>query len=529
MKKAFRRIVRMPRKYQIGFGALALVLLVVLFRMLGSGAPQASQQEAAHVTVASVASLSDQAGPLPVTGKVTSVSKANILAVSSGEIVSLSRSLGDRVGAGSVIASFENSSQRAAVLQAQGSYEGAQAALAKISGTTAENTGITSTQAATAAANAAVAARSALRSAYAALDDAVNIKADALISNPHSNIPRLNFDVSDSQLALNIQNQRVGLDALLESVRGLGTGEGDINAEAALMISKARTVESFLNTMVEALNKAITTPNFTASTQATYQASISGARSQVLASISSLTSAKSAYDSAVSSASVAGNSADAGLASDIASAQANVKAALGALNAAQANLEKTIIRAPISGTIVSLSIRRGDYVSAFSQVAQVSNPGALVIETYVTSADAKTLAVGGDALVNGTVEGVVTFIAPALDPTTGKIQVKVGLPEGERALTDGDTVTVSLERAATGSTQSSSKKEITIPIAAAKLTPSGPVVFTVSSSTLSARPVTFGTVLGGQVVIEEGLSLEMEIVTDARGLTDGQRVVVDSD
>lgn len=507
-----------------------VALVLIGLRVLGGGESAATTaKEMSHIRIASVASLSDQAGPLPVTGKVTSVSKASILAVSSGEIVSLPRALGDRVVAGSVIASFENSSQRAAVLQAQGAYEGALAALAKSSGSTAENSSITSSQAAQSAQNAAVAAASAVRSAYATLDDAINTKADALFSNPHSNLPQLNFSVSNSQLAIDLQNQRLSLDPLLKSAQDLGSGSGDVNAEVALMLTKARTVETFLATMVEALGKAITTPTFTTSEQAAYQASIGAARSSVLASISALTSAKSAYDTAVYSASAAANSANTGLANDIASAQANVKAALGSLNAAQANLEKTIIRAPISGTIVSLSITRGGYVSAFTQVAQISNPGALVVETYVTSDDAKTLAVGGKALLDGAVNGVVVFIAPALDPTTGKIQVKVGIPDSQRDLTDGDTVTVSLERSITGGSQSSSKKDITIPLAAAKFTPSGPVVFTVSSSTLMARPVVLGAVLGGQVAVLEGLTLDMEIAADARGLSDGQEVIVDSD
>ena len=97
------------------------------------------------------------------------------------------------------------------------------------------------------------------------------------------------------------------------------------------------------------------------------------------------------------------------------------------MQAAEANLEKTIIRSPISGTIVSLPITQGGFVSSFAQVAQVSNPGALEIDAYVTADDAKTIAVGGKAVISGTVQGVIVSIAPAIDPTTGKILVKVGI------------------------------------------------------------------------------------------------------
>jgi RND family efflux transporter MFP subunit len=284
----------------------------------------------------------------------------------------------------------------------------------------------------------------------------------------------------------------------------------------------------FLNDIVEALNKAVTNQNVSASMLASYQSSIAAARSEVISSISSLVSAKSAYDSAASGASVAQNSASSGTSNDIASAQANVKSALGALNAAQANLEKTIIRAPISGTIVSLPITRGGYVSSFSEVAQISNPSALEIEVYVTSDDAKTLSVGGKATIEGDVPGVIVFIAPALDPSTGKIQIKIGIPGKQSSFADGDAVAVSLERSAVkGGT--TAKNTITIPIAAAKITPAGPVVFTVSSSTLEANPVFFGPIIGDRVTVINGLTPEMVIVTDARGLSDGQEVVVDSE
>ncbi len=524
-------IKKLSLTYKIGGIVLLVVAGATIMHLArGSAASTDVLSDTTHVHIASVASLSDQTGPLPVTGKVSSVSKASILAVGSGEIVSLNRSLGDYVAAGSVIASFENSSQRAAVLQAQGAYEGAQASLAKASGSTAQNSNLNSAQAAQNAQNAASSAHSALLSAYASIDDAVHTKADALFSNPHSNLPQFNVNVSDSQLVIDIQNQRLGLDSLVDSIHTLGLDSSDatVGGNITSAIQKSQTVEVFLNDIVEALNKAITSPSVSASALASYQSSIAAARSEVISAISSLVGAKSAYDSAASGASVAQNSANSGTSNDIASAEANVKSAQGALNAAQANLEKTIIRAPISGTIVSLPITRGGYVASFSQVAQISNPSALEVEAYVTSDDAKTLVVGGKATIEDTTPGVVVFIAPALDPSTGKIQVKIGIPGNQTAFADGDAVAVSLERSTSKGSKTTTKSAITIPIAAAKITPDGPVVFTVASSTLQANPVFFGPIVGDRVTVINGLTLDMVIVTDARGLSDGQMVVVDS-
>ena len=117
MKRATRLVERLwslPRRYRIGaltLVVLVLVLVVYLRSKSGGVAADTTTSGIPHVTISSVASLSSRSGPLPVTGKVSSRNEATILAQTSGEIVTLSRALGDRVLAGGVIAQFENSSQ----------------------------------------------------------------------------------------------------------------------------------------------------------------------------------------------------------------------------------------------------------------------------------------------------------------------------------------------------------------------------------------------------------------------------------
>ena len=524
----------LPRLYSIG-GAAVIVVVVVVGVHLATRAPATTDtvSNISHVTIASVASLSSAAGPLPVTGKVTSLNQATILAQTSGEITSLNVHIGSGVGAGQIIAEFENSSQQAAVLQAQGAYDASQAALAKATGSTAANAGITSTQAAQSAANSATAALASLQSAYSALDDAVHAKADMMFSNPRTITPAFNVNVPDNQLSVTLQNERAQIEGILADAKRLAadTSVPNIDTNAAAMNADAQTVIIFLNNLVQAANEGIPSQSVTAATLATYQASAGAARSEVVSAISSLAASKSAYDAATSGAQTASNSATTGSQNDVAAAQANVKQALGALHSAQANLEKTVVRSPISGTIVSLPVTRGDFVSSFAQVAQVSNPGALEIDTYVTPDDAKTLTVGGKATIGDTAAGIITSIAPALDPTTGKILVKIGITGSQASLTDGDTVTVSLVRtqaAPTVTNKTTLPSAILIPIAAAKITPAGAVVFTVASSSLVSHPIKLGIILGDQITVVSGLTLDMDIVTDARGLTDGQQVVVDS-
>jgi RND family efflux transporter MFP subunit len=533
LRRVWRYILGLPRLYSIG-GAVAIVAIVAVgvHVVTRPPAPTDTVSNISHVTIASVASLFSAAGPLPVTGKVASLNQATILAQTSGGITSLQVSIGTKVGAGQIIAEFENSSQQAAVLQAQGAYDAANAALAKATGSTAANAGITSTQAAQSAANSATAAMASLQSAYSALDDAVHAKADVMFSNPRSITPSFNLSLPDNQLAVTLQNERGLIEGTLSDAKQLSTdtATANIDANAVAMNADAQIIISFLNNLVQATNETIPSQNISAATITAYQTSAGAARSEVIGALSTLAASKSAYDAAASGAQTASNSATAGSQNDVAAAQANVKQALGALRSAEANLEKTIVRSPISGTIVSLPVTNGDFVSAFAQIAEVSNPGALEIDTYVTPDDAKTLTVGGKATIGDATAGIITSIAPALDPTTGKILVKIGIVGSQASLTDGDTVTVSLVRTQTAPSVNKAylPNDILIPIAAAKITPQGAVVFTVASSTLVSHPITLGTILGDQITVTTGLSLDMDIVTDARGLADGQVVVVDS-
>ncbi len=520
----------LPLVYSIG-GAVVIVAAIafgVRFIMRGPSSA-ATPVQIPHVQIASVASLGSASGPLPLSGKVTSRGQASILAQTSGEIVSLPRSLGDHVAAGQVIAQFDNASQQAAVVQAQGAYAGAQASLAKASGTTATNSGISATQATQAAQDAQTSVNASLQNTYIALDDAVHTKSDPLFSDPRGTLPTLlPFIIPDTQLVIDIQNERLALEAVLTDAQTVANATSDTDTRVNAMNADSEQVQTFLNDLVRGINQAVPSQSISASTIAADQAIIAAARSEVAGAITSLSVAKASYDSAQTGAQTAANSATAAGDSDVALAKANVQQALGALESAQAALDKTIVRSPISGTIVTLSVTQGDYVSSFSPIAEVSNPSALEITTYVTPSDAKTLSTGGTATIDGSVKGVITSIAPAIDPSTGQIQVKIGIPGDQSSLTDGDTVSVLLRRAISlGANTAGSGTQFTIPIVAAKITPTGPEVFTVSSSTLVANPITIGTIVGDQVTVLSGLTPTMDIVTDARGLSAGESVVVD--
>ncbi|HVW71803.1 MAG TPA: HlyD family efflux transporter periplasmic adaptor subunit [Candidatus Paceibacterota bacterium] len=480
------------RRTQIIGGVVLLLLIVALVHFLTRTAviPPAPPVTP-HVTLESASGLSSGAGPLSLTGKVSSLNQATILAETSGEVTSLPVKIGDQVYAGQQLGSFENSSQVAAVTQAQGAYDAAVAARNATSPTITD-----------------ASARDAFASAYATAASTLNDDIDEFFGQYTPFGPQ--FLINDFN-APDFSRRRTAMTNLMNSWQA--DVANDASADPAQLLAEAYSNTQTLTTFANDIAASARKPGSNA-TDAQLTA-ITAAQGTYTGLLSTLSAAQAAYRSK----DVSGN----------AGADATVMQALGALQGAKAALDKTIIRSPVAGTIVSLPITQGDFVAAFSTVAEVSNPHALEIDAQVTPSDAKTLAVGGKATVNGSVPGVIASIAPAVDPSTSKIPVKVDLSTSGD-LVDGDTVTLSLTRTAAvrATAPTTASSTITIPIVATKITPQGPIVFTVASSTLVAHPITLGTLLGNQVTVLSGLTPDLMIVTDARGLSDGETVIVDT-
>jgi multidrug efflux pump subunit AcrA (membrane-fusion protein) len=493
--------------------ALVIVGLVVLaIKLMPQALPSPAIVKANRaVALASVAELSADATPLPLSGIVTSRSEATIRAESSGE-VRIYRRLGDFVYAGGVIGEFENGTERAQVVQAEGAYDAAKAArdIARI------NQGGSSAS----LAEAKSAALNVFSSVYTTIDDAIRAKADLAFRNPQTAQADFIAGVADAELVLRIEAARVRaeetLDARVERNRSLSESS-DLAFELTVLEAETKEAKALLDDVAAALSRSLADSNMTEAEISAAEAAVNAGRSAVGGALSAITGARTALAASLTAAEASGGGT-AGAASD-----AQLKSALGALQAAQARLEKTIIRSPISGTINSLSVETGDFVSNFAEIAVVSNNGALEVVAYVTDTDAPAVAVGAKALIEGSVEGVVTKVAPALDPRTRKIEVRIGLPIASSILVNGKAVRVELARAkATGVAAAA---EIRIPLSALKITPNGSYVFSVDASNrLVAHPVEEGALSGDQIRIRSGLTADMIIVTDARGLKEGMEV-----
>lgn len=479
------------------------------------------------VTLAGVGDLSLNTSPLPLLGTVVSRNEANIRAESSGKLAVVYKKLGDYVSAGEIIAEFDNGAERAGLLQASGAYDAA-----KVGQTTAalsSNTAaISSGSADLSLESAKTSALNAINAAYVSLDDAVRVKSDGSFRNPQTRDPQFIVTTSDAKLSISLPQERATIEELLKAREAKNrtlTTNSDLVSELNAVESDTMTVKNYLDNLSLAFSHAIPDASVPQATIDGYKASNGLARTGVSGALTAIGGARSALNGSIAGSMVAANNLTQSSHGSSLAADASVKAALGALNAAQVRLEKTIVRSPISGTINSLAVETGDYVSPYGDIAVVSNNGALEILAYATDEDAKVLKVGGKVIINDMTNGIITRIASALDPKTKKIEVRIGINGNSNNLTNGQSVRVNAARAIAPIGKKASV--IQIPLSALKITPTGTIVFTVSaSSTLIAHNVKEGALMGDQIVIAEGLTPDMVIVTDARGLKDGAKVTV---
>lgn len=494
---------------RIIFASVVVLIIASLVTSFFRGGEQVleSDQEKRMVRTASVAELVANGSSVSIIGTVEAVDRAEVRSETGGRITSVSVSIGDRVAAGSVLATFENSSQSASVLQAQGAYEAALAA--------AEQSRITANASLDSLASVNTAAWNTYRNAFIATDDVMRNTMDALFSDYNRQILNLSEFFNERRAI------RYELDDWNdESIASQPTGDvTPYIVESEILLNRfVRLVDSIYTHLTRMERADSNTSTLTLITQ--YKSELSTVRSSLNSAQTSLTTAKTQIENAQSAyerAQIAGSGGS------VSAADAQVKQALGSLRLAQSALEKTIVRAPIAGVVNSVSVSRGEFVGQGSIVAQVLNNDAFVITAFLSETDRARIAINDTVSLSDGSTGVVTNISPSVTQATQKYEVKIS-PTSD-SFSNGDVVRIMLDGSV--QTEDGSPTTLYLPLSAVKLTSSAAEVFTVSDEgILEAHAVTLGGVRGNAVAVESGITPEMEIVADARGLSAGAAVDV---
>ena len=153
--------------------------------------------------------------------------------------------------------------------------------------------------------------------------------------------------------------------------------------------------------------------------------------------------------------------------------------------------------------------------------------GSLEVIAYISEDERAQLSAGEKVRIDGLYDGVVTRVAPALDPTTRQIEVRIAVSGVADKLINGQSVRILLPGAVAVTTDRTGP--LMLPLSAVKLRASDRVVFTVDENgRVVSHPVVIGEVRGDRIEVLSGITADLRIVTDARGLSEGERVRIDS-
>ena len=444
-------------------------------------------------------------------GTVEAISEAKLQTEAGGRVTAVNTTLGARVKAGAIIARIENASESANLLQAEGAYDAAKAGVAQ------SNVGIE--QANNVLLTAKNQALSSVRLAYSTSNDIFYNKIKNVINDNYISSPAVIF--SESKLPF-LKSEKKKMEIVLtkwqDSVSKM-TVDDDLTLALLDAQNNVKRVINITDILINVLSDSYLERIVADQTVKTQISILTNTRSSLSASLATLEVAEVGLSNAqntLKQAKISGSS----ISDEESLANAQIKIALGSLRSAQANYEKTLIRTPISGVVNALYLKTGDYVNPGQMAAVIANNHGLEIITAISSDDSLKLKIGDKVMIDGNATGTISEIGGAVDPTIGKVALKITLPNNS-PLQNGTTVLIEF---ALNTKPINSK--ISVPLSAVKLTGAGPVLFTTASSTLVALPVVLGKVEGENILISEGADLNTIIVTDARGLNAGQIVNV---
>jgi RND family efflux transporter MFP subunit len=326
---------------------IIIAIIIVAFMAFGKGK--------AAPTIETVL-RQDLVRTVSATGAVTSTTDLALSFQQNGMIADVRVEVGDTVVKGQILATLSAGDERASVTSAQGALLAAQAREKKV----VEGSSDTEVQKAT------VALENARRALYS----------EGLVAQSDDNLAASDRDPIITGVYRSVEegSYRIYFESSTNEVRYSGLERGAVTVSKTPMPLGTRgLMVSFPeNRSTYSIGDSwrVLIPNTSA---AAYTANLNEYRSAE----AELESVKAKARSA-----------------DVDIAHADVVSAQGQVQAAQAALEKTIIRAPAGGTVTKVDINPGDLAESFESVITVQDIGHLYIEADVNESDVSHIAVG---------------------------------------------------------------------------------------------------------------------------------------
>lgn len=212
-----------------------------------------------------------------------------------------------------------------------------------------------------------------------------------------------------------------------------------------------------------------------------------------------------------------------------------IEQARGALAYAQSQLDNTVIKAPVSGTILDRNVEKGEFITtgfvgdkgAKGYIVTMADLNDLQVELDISQNDFPKLGpqqkgiVTTDAYPDRKYEGTIEQVSPEADRAKATVQVKVRVKTPDDYLRPDMNATVAFYNDVKSESASAPKRMVVIPQAALQ----NGSVFVVLNNRAHKRAVTTAGSSDRGVLIQSGLiGGEDLIVNPPANLKDGQRV-----
>ncbi len=169
------------------------------------------------------------------------------------------------------------------------------------------------------------------------------------------------------------------------------------------------------------------------------------------------------------------------------------------------------IQSPINGTVTSLPVSKGDFVSAGQNIATIATTDTLRVKFGVNEKDIKHINEGSNVnLVVNSLDlkatGIVNTIAKSADPFTRSYQVEALLINNEKIFNPGMFVRIEI-------IMDVLENVITIPRESVLNLDGKDMIYTIVNSKAKLKEVSLGVDLNGKVIINSGLNAGDTLVT----------------
>lgn len=318
------------------------------------------------------------------TGQVTSTTDLNLSFSSSGIVKSLRVKVGDKVKAGQILATLDQGKELAALTSARGAVAAAEARYKRtVEGASNEEIAL---------------AQIALQNAK--LDyGRVKSQQEILVENAYKNLlnstpealptngttdytaPTISGNYNkgaEGEIDISVYQSSSGTSF---GVSGLTDGSGPVTTTNPQPLGDSGLYIVFPSTSVTITEWVISIPNKKA---ANYVTNLNAYEAALKTQDSALGSAQALIDQRTAELSLKESSArDA----DVDLAKADILSAQGQYQAASANYENTVLRAPVSGTITRVDIKLGELAQASKEVMVLQDIGNLYLEANINEAN----------------------------------------------------------------------------------------------------------------------------------------------